>query len=47
MTTVTGLSFALREVRWQDLSVLADHEDELFGSEAWTCLLYTSDAADE
>ena len=29
-------AFALREVRWQDLSVLADHESDLFGSEAWT-----------
>lgn len=36
MTTVTGPPFALREVRWQDLAVLAEHEQELFASEAWS-----------
>lgn len=29
-------AFAMREVRWPDLAELADHEQELFGSEAWS-----------
>lgn len=29
-------TITLREVRWQDLAVLADLEEELFGAEAWS-----------
>lgn len=36
MRPVTAAPFALREVRWQDLAELADHERALFGDEAWS-----------
>ena len=36
MTTATVTPLRLREARWQDLEVLADHEQELFGAEAWS-----------
>ncbi|GAA8852771.1 ribosomal protein S18-alanine N-acetyltransferase [Helicobacter pylori] len=36
MTTATVTPFVMREVRWQDLEVLADLEQELFGTEAWS-----------
>lgn len=36
MTAVTAPPFVMREVRWQDLERLADLEQELFGSEAWS-----------
>ena len=36
MTTATVTPFVLREVRWQDLEVLAALEQELFGTEAWS-----------
>lgn len=36
MSAVTDTPFVLREVRWQDLAELADHEVELFGTEAWS-----------
>lgn len=36
MTAATVTPFVLREVRWQDLEVLAALEQELFGTEAWS-----------
>ena len=36
MTAVTAPPFVMREVRWQDLERLADLEQELFGTEAWS-----------
>ena len=36
MVTATVTPLRLREARWQDLAVLADHERELFGAEAWS-----------
>ncbi|EKA62506.1 peptidase M22 glycoprotease [Janibacter hoylei PVAS-1] len=36
VTTATVTPLRLREARWQDLAVLADHERELFGAEAWS-----------